>query len=149
MIYCDTAYLLKWYLDEEGSAEVRDLIGNQTEVASASLARLELSAAFHRKLREGNLSVGAHRAVTRQFRSDCSAAIWAWVDVDDQIVSAACQRYEKLSSRIFLRTVDALHLTCAKENGFREIYSNDRHMLVAAKYFGLKGRNVIQSHGAK
>ena len=143
MIYCDTAYLLKWYLDEEGSPTVRELIGNQRVVSSLALARLELSAAFHRKLREGPLSVAAHRAVIRQFRSDCSAGIWAWIDPDTQIIESACQRYEKLPSTVFLRAVDALHLTCAKENGFREIYSNDRHMLSAAKHFGLKGRNVI------
>ena len=143
MIYCDTAYLLKWYLDEEGSPAVRELIGNQRVVSSLALARLELSAAFHRKLREGHLSVAAHRAVIRQFRSDCSAGIWAWIDPDTQIIESACQRYEKLPSTVFLRAVDALHLTCAKENGFREIYSNDRYMLSAAKHFGLKGRNVI------
>jgi predicted nucleic acid-binding protein len=144
MIYCDTAYLLKWYLDEEGSTEVRDLIGNQRVVSSLAIARLELSAAFHRKLREKDLSASAHRTVIRQFRSDCSAGIWAWIDPDAQIIEAACQRYEKLSSKVFLRAVDALHLTCAKENGFREIYTNDRHMLAAAKHFGLKGRNIIQ-----
>ena len=143
MIYCDTAYLLKWYLDEEGSPAVRELIGNQRVVSSLALARLELSAAFHRKLREGHLSITAHRAVIRQFRSDCYVGIWAWIDPDKQIIESACQRYEKLPSTVFLRAVDALHLTCAKENGFREIYSNDRHMLSAAKHFGLKGRNVI------
>lgn len=144
MIYCDTAYLLKWYLDEAGSPEVRDLIGRQRAVASSSLARLELSSAFHRKLREGDLSPSAHRVVIRQFRSDCSAGIWEWIAPDAQVIEAACKRYERLSSKVFLRAVDALHLTCAKENGFKEIHSNDRHMLAAAKQFGLKGRNVIR-----
>lgn len=143
MIYCDTAYLLKWYLDEKGSPEVRELIGKQRAVSSLSLARLELSAAFHRKLREKEISAAAHRALIRQFRSDCSSGIWVWLEADARIIETACLRYEKLSSTVFLRAVDALHLTCAKENGFREIYSNDRHMLTAAKHFGLKGRNVI------
>jgi hypothetical protein len=143
MIYCDTGYLLKWYLEDEGSPEVRELIGNQRVVSSLALARLELSAAFHQKLREEDLSAAAHRAVIRQFRSDCSAGIWAWIDPDTQVIESACRRYEKLSSKVFIRAVDSLHLTCAKENGFKEIYSNDRHMLAAAKHFGLKGRNVI------
>lgn len=143
MIYCDTAYLLKWYLDEKGSPEVRELIGKQRAVSSLSLARLELSAAFHRKLREKEIPAAAHRAVIRQFRSDCSSGIWVWLEPDARIIETACQRYEKLSSTVFLRAVDALHLTCAKENGFRELYSNDRHMLTAAKHFGLKGKNVI------
>ena len=49
MIYCDTAYLLKYYVDELGSQEVRSLIDAQTGVASLSLGRLELAAAFHPK----------------------------------------------------------------------------------------------------
>ncbi|MGH9837847.1 MAG: hypothetical protein ACREEM_03595 [Blastocatellia bacterium] len=43
----------------------------------------------------------------------------------------------------FLRTVDAIHLTCASSYGFQEIYSNDRHLLAAALHFKLTGTNII------
>jgi predicted nucleic acid-binding protein len=144
MIYCDTAYLLKYYLEEPGSDAVTELIDRQTGVASLSLARLELQAAFHRKLREGRLDAKTHRALVGQLADDHRDGLWTWLTVDDALLDQAAKRFASLPATAFLRASDALHLACAKEHGFREIYSNDPHLLAAAKHFGLKGKNVIR-----
>jgi predicted nucleic acid-binding protein len=149
MIYCDTAYLLKYYVDEPGSREVRALIDSQVAVASLGLARLELAAAFHRKLREGQIDKRAHRLLLLQFGTDCHSEIWTWLDTGMALVEKAADHYTNLSARVFLRASDALHLTCAQENGFKEIYSNDKHLLAAAKHFGLRGKNVINNPSRK
>jgi len=36
-----------------------------------------------------------------------------------------------------------MHLSCAAENKFDEIFTNDRNMLEACAAFGLAGRNLI------
>lgn len=144
MIYCDTACLVKYYLDEPGSNAVRRLIDQQTGVSSLSLARLELQAAFHRKLRESLISAKTHEALVGQFTDDHRDGLWNWLPVDDDLLDQAARRFASLSAKIFLRASDALHLTCAKEHGFRELYSNNQHLLAAAKHFGIKGRNVIK-----
>jgi predicted nucleic acid-binding protein len=41
---------------------------------------------------------------------------------------------------LFLRAGDAVHLATAAEAGFGEVWTNDRHMLAAARAFGLRGR---------
>ena len=43
---------------------------------------------------------------------------------------------------IFLRAGDAVHLMTAVDAGFKEVWTNDRHMLAAASSFGLRGRSV-------
>ena len=143
MIYCDTAYLLKYYVDEPGSEEVRHLIDAQVGVGSLSLGRLELAAAFHRKLREARIDKLSHKFLLQQFDKDNTSGVWTWFDTTQSLVDKASKKFSTLSSKVFLRASDALHLVCAREHGFREIYSNDRHLLDAARHFGLKGRNVI------
>jgi predicted nucleic acid-binding protein len=144
VIYCDTAYLLKYYVDEPGSPEVRRLIDRQIGVGSLSLGRLELAAAFHRKLREAQIDNPSHKSLIQQFHEDNTSGLWTWFDSGQGLVDKAVKKFSTLSSKVFLRASDTLHLVCAKEHGFREIYSNDRHLLAAAKHFGLKGRNVIK-----
>ena len=144
MTYCDTAYLLKYYVDEPGSKEVRSLIDRQTGVGSLSLGRLELAAAFHRKLRESQIEPAMHKCLISQFEVDNMVRLWTWFDATPDLVDKASKNFATLPAKIFLRASDALHLACAKEHGFREIHSNDKHLLAAAKHFGLKGRNVIK-----
>ena len=76
MIYCDTAYLLKYYADEPGSKEVRLLIDWQTGVGSLSLGRLELAATFHRKLCESQIEPATHECLISPFESDNMAGLW-------------------------------------------------------------------------
>jgi hypothetical protein len=51
----------------------------------------------------------------------------------------SCTRLAALPLDVACRAADALHFTCVVEEGFGEIYSNDRHLLAAAAYFGLTG----------
>ena len=67
----------------------------------------------------------------------------AWFAVSSSLIRLACQNVSSLPSIAFLRAVDAIHLTCAKENGFIEVYTNDRRMLDCAKYFQVRGVNLI------
>ena len=143
MIYLDTCFLLKCYLTEHGSPEVRRLTLRADGLASCELARIEFAAAVHRHQREGKLGAAAATGVLDDFEADQAAGLWQWFGLTQSLVDSTCDRFRNLDPGLFLRTNDALHLTCAQENGFRRIYSSDRHVLAAAPAFGRQGVNVV------
>jgi predicted nucleic acid-binding protein len=143
MIYFDTSYLAKCYLNERGSSEVRELAVADGRVACSAYGRIELASTFHRNLRQGTITAGEFRQIFSQFDHDEENRIWTWFPVNQELLADVVMRFRKLSSSVCLRSGDALHLACAVEHGFKEIYSNDGHLLAAAKAFKIKGKNVI------
>lgn len=139
MSYFDSAFVAKFYLEEPESDAIRKRAESIGEVHCVLLGRLEVASAFHRKWREGAFSAGAFREISHQFADDCVAGLWQWLPATAALVEAAAAAIRRLPSTVYLRSADALHLTCAREHGFAEIYSNDRHVLAAARHFKLKG----------
>jgi predicted nucleic acid-binding protein len=142
MIYVDSAYVAKFYLDEPDSTRVRALAEGAGEVASCRHGQVEVLIAFHRKLRERAFSPKVFAAVCDQFEADCKAAVWTWLPISAKLIESLSERVRQLDRSVFLRSADALHLASAAEQGFKEIYSNDRHLLAAATHFGLRGLSV-------
>ena len=144
MTYFDTAYILKCYVKEHGWEQVRAFARGRERIACSVYGRLELHAALHRKLREGELTDRQLNIVLRQLDVDESVRLWEWLPLSSATMTAVAGTYRNLSRNVFLRTGDAVHLLSAKERGFTEIYSNDRHLLAAAPHVGMTGRNVIE-----
>ena len=142
MIYFDAAYLAKFYLDEPDSDAVRALAESAGEVACCLHGKIEVLTVFHRKLREKAFGPKAFAALCEQFEADSAALVWEWLPVSATLVGRVSAHVRRLPAPVFLRAADALHLACAAEHGFREIYSNDRHLLAAAPHFGLAGVRV-------
>jgi predicted nucleic acid-binding protein len=63
--------------------------------------------------------------------------------VTSDLLEKARKAVLELPTTVFLRSGDALHLACAEEHGFHEVYTNDSHMLTAARHFHLTGVNVL------
>lgn len=144
MIYFDTAYLAKCYLNEPGSDIVRDFLCQSGErAASSELARAELPAVMHRHLREGCLDAAAYQTVRNQYASDIQAEVWEWLPMGADLWTRIDSVYRDLSTDIFLRGADAVHLLTAVKFGFNEVYTNDRHLLRACAAIGISGKNLL------
>ncbi|MFI5184760.1 MAG: type II toxin-antitoxin system VapC family toxin [Vicinamibacteria bacterium] len=104
ILYLDTSSLVKLYVDEPGSSDVRRQV-DQAEIVTASVvAYPEARAALARRRREGSLTVAAHRRAKRAFEAD-------WPRVLSLGVSSPLARSAgDLAERHRLRGFDALHL---------------------------------------
>jgi predicted nucleic acid-binding protein len=146
VIYFDTSYLVRLYYNDAGSDAVRTLAATDN-VACAAHGQAEMIAAFHRKLREGAIRPAAYAALLGQVRAHNAAAAFQWLPQGPETFVRIVDVYARLPAAVFLRAADAIHLAIAAESGFHVLYSNDVHLLAAAKYFGIDGQNVIGNAG--
>ncbi len=142
MIYFDASYLVRLYLDDAGAEQVRAL-ATAEQVACSLHGRTELVAALHRAYRDGRFGRTVFLQTLDQFQRDDKAEVVGWLIPEKKTYDRAENAFRAADASTFLRAADAMHLACAAENGFREIYSNDRHLLAAAPLFGLRPKNVI------
>jgi predicted nucleic acid-binding protein len=140
--YLDSGYIVKFYVDEPDSLAVRRFAEASGDVHCAALGQVEVAAALHRKLREGAFREAAFREVLAQFEDDCSAGLWTWIPVTAAVLAATVTAIRGLPRSVFVRAADAVHLACARESGFTEVYTGDRHMTAAAPHFRVKALAV-------
>ena len=142
MIYLDASYLVRLYYKDHGYEAVRALAAT-APIACALHGRAEVVSALHRKFRDGNITPALYTTALQEFSYENRAEAFRWLPLSHTIFDRLDRIYSSLPANIFLRSGDAIHLACAAENGFNEIYSNDQHLLAAARHFRLKGLNVI------
>jgi predicted nucleic acid-binding protein len=143
VIYFDTSYIVKCYLNETGSTEVRALAQSVSGLSSCLHGRAEFWTAVKRNVRENLITAAEATATYERFKEDEAAGVWRWFPIERSLMELTCRRVESAPETIFLRAADTLHLACAEDQGFTEIYSHDKHVLAAAPVFGLIGKDVI------
>jgi predicted nucleic acid-binding protein len=141
-VYFDTAYIAKCYLQEADALTVREFARSTEAISTSAIAIAEIACTFHRHVREGTLTTDAAHNVREQFLEDLRHDIWFLLPVTHRLLRKVEFATRSLPAGVFLRAGDAIHLVSALDAGFEEIWTNDRNLLAAASYFGLKGRQV-------
>jgi predicted nucleic acid-binding protein len=145
MMYLDAAYLVRLYIDDPGADEVRALVDSASTLPASLIHwRAEVIGAFHRNFREARISEQRLGELIDQFTFDCDAGLYVWRPMGSSVITRVTAMYREAPATLFLRAGDALHVACALEEGYPEIYSNDTRLLTAARHFGLRGENVIK-----
>jgi predicted nucleic acid-binding protein len=142
-LYFDTSYLCRLYVRDDGYRKVRELAATVPWLVSAAHAQVEVASALHRQLREGKLTAAQLQIALAQLALDVQQRGVRWLPLEDAAYARALQQFSRLDAGVYLRSADALHLACAAAHGVHTVYSNDRHMLLAAPHFGLKAVNIL------
>ena len=141
-MYFDTSYIAKFYFNEPESARVRELVRKADAIHSSLWALAEFHAVLHRRIREGALSPSDARELSLRFSDHIEDGLWNLIPVNEALLRKTSALVVSGPRDLFIRTADAVHLTTAQEAGERAVWTNDRHMLAAASYFGLRGQSV-------
>jgi predicted nucleic acid-binding protein len=141
-VYLDTCYIAKFYLNEPDSLGVRELVRRADRIRSSVWALAEFYAVLHRRVREGVASAEEVGDLACRFSEHAHDGLWNFIPVTEALLRRAGILMISAPREIFLRTADAVHLATAQETGEHEVWTNDRHVLAAAPYFGLTGRSV-------
>ena len=104
ILYLDTSSLVKLYVDEPGSREVRRLVDTAELVSSSVVAYAEARAALARRRRESSLTPSGHRRAKAALDAD-----WPHV-LTIEVSEPLSRRAGDLAERRRLRGFDAVHL---------------------------------------
>jgi predicted nucleic acid-binding protein len=104
ILYLDTSSLVKLYVDEPGSPDVRGLVEEADVVTASVVAYPEARAALARRRRELSLTAGEHRRAKAALDAD-----WPRILALD-VVGPLAWSAGDLAERQGLRGFDAVHL---------------------------------------
>lgn len=107
-LFLDTSALVKLYIDEPGSGNVREWVVDADEVACQWLAYVEARSAFAAKARLGEL--------TEPELAECKAAFeqdWSRFN-RTPVMEALLRRSSTLSEQLGTRAYDSVHLASAE-----------------------------------
>jgi len=106
-VYLDASVLVKRYVRETGTAEVQELLRAPIQFYTATITKVEVSAAFAKGVRVGILSPENAEIALKGFYED-----WLFLE-RIQITEAVITRAASLAWELQLRGYDATHLAAA------------------------------------
>jgi predicted nucleic acid-binding protein len=137
MRYFDSSALVKRYVREAGTREVRALLGDGRRAVTSRVAFAEIAAAVARRARAGDLAAAARGGVLGQLERDFE--VFDVIDATAEVVAGV----PALVRRHPLRGFDAVHLAsclllCGGRPGSIPFVCADASLAAAARACGLE-----------
>ncbi|MDQ7048408.1 MAG: type II toxin-antitoxin system VapC family toxin [Enterobacterales bacterium] len=136
-LFFDSSSYIKKFIEEPGSREIDDLLQKASTLALSIICLPEIMSALNRKVREGSLTENGYQSVKQQIIEDIH---------DIQMINLVPEVVEnsiKLLENKKLRSLEALHITCALTWNTDLFISSDKRQIIAAENSGLKVHLVV------
>jgi len=131
MVYIDTSALAKWYLNERRSEDFAAWIQAEPDAHISTLTVVEMRCLLARRRRNHELPVEIEQKAFATLQDDIAQGFLVRHIVNDECVSGTVDLMEMLADHP-LRTLDALHLSVARQIGTKRLATADRTMIAAA-----------------
>jgi len=135
IIYFDASALAKWYLKEARSDDVEKYIQGHGPVDMSDLTAMEMRTLLARRRRERNIDPKTEIKIYATFEEDIRQKFLICHPLPAGLAAGAVNLLSVLSD-LQLRTLDALHLTIAKEIQAEVVATADRMMAIGAEAMG-------------
>lgn len=130
-VYLDTSALIKLYVAEAFSNEVERLVAAADGLVISRLSMLEWHCAMARRLRAGQITQDYLNIARTEFTRHLADGYFRIVSFDDTLLIDALRVLDSVNP-VPLRTLDAIHLTAARNAGVARLATGDRVMADAA-----------------
>jgi predicted nucleic acid-binding protein len=127
----------RWYVNEARSEDFATWIQQQADVHISTLTAVEMRCLLARRRRNQELTPTLERRAFAAFQDDVERGFLVQHRVDDKAVNGRLHLLELLSDPR-LRTLDALHLSIARQLGLGRVATADAVMCNAAQALGLE-----------
>ena len=138
--FLDTSALVKRYIEESGSADVRRLFRRRAEIAVARITEAEVYAALARASRQNEISSEERDRAFVLLATDMGSA--RIVEIRRTVI----EMVRELVIRWPLRAYDALQLACAlrlrADGSAVDFWCGDRELVRAARGEGLRATHA-------
>lgn len=137
MTYFDTSALAKWYVAERHSDEVAAYVAAHAPVAISDLTAVEFRALLARLRREREFDADDELRTFARFQEQVRRGFLRQQPLTSDVAAAAIEVLAEVPGRA-LRSLDALHLGCAREMQAEAFATADGVLAKAAVELGME-----------
>ena len=130
-VYLDTSALIKLYVAEAFSSEMERLVAEVDGLVISRLSMLEWHCAMARRLRTGQISENYLNLARAEFTRHLADDYFRILPFNDTLLIDALRVLDSVKP-VALRTLDAIHLTAARNANIARLATADRVMADAA-----------------